>query len=62
MIRVEIPADIDTIAAGDLSLARAWRSSTRAALVASTQQNFQVAGFFRDESGRCYYVLRRESR
>ena len=62
VIRVEIPADIDAVAASDLSLARAWRTSTRIALVSSTQQEFQVAGFFRDESGRCYYVLRRVTR
>jgi predicted GNAT superfamily acetyltransferase len=60
-VRVEIPADIESIAAEELDTARAWRSSTRAALLACNEHGFEVAGFFRDGHTRCYYVLTRNS-
>jgi predicted GNAT superfamily acetyltransferase len=58
-VRVEIPADIDAVAAEELQLARAWRASTRHALLAGTEHGFEVSGFFRDGGTRCYYVLTR---
>ena len=58
-VRVEIPADIESIATEQLDLARAWRASTRAALLTSNEHGFEVAGFFRDSHTRCYYVLTR---
>ena len=60
-VRVEIPADIESIASEQLAVARAWRASTRAALVACNEHGFEVAGFFRDGHTRCYYVLTRTS-
>ncbi len=58
-VRVEIPADIDSIAAERLQVARSWRASTRQAFLACTEHGFEVAGFLRDGGTRCYYVLTR---
>jgi hypothetical protein len=41
-LRVEMPADIDALAAASWTL-RAWRASTRDALLAGTEQGFEVA-------------------
>lgn len=45
---IEIPADINRIAASNISLANRWREATRAAFTASLSEDFLVEDFFRD--------------
>jgi chorismate synthase len=59
VVRVEIPSDVESLRHGRLELARAWRASSRAALLGSLSNGFRVTGFVRSADGRCYYVLRR---
>jgi chorismate synthase len=61
VIRVEIPRDVEAMRHGALDLARAWRASTRQALVAALAQGYEVASFAREDDERCYYVLVRRA-
>lgn len=57
-VRVEIPSDV--FAAPEL--ASAWRASTRRAFTHALERGYRVVAFERDpRSGRCFYVLTRES-
>jgi predicted GNAT superfamily acetyltransferase len=59
LVRVEIPVDVEQLSLDD---ARAWRQSTRRALLAALENDFVVSGFVRDDDGHAYYLLpRRES-
>jgi chorismate synthase len=55
-IRIEIPADVTVL---PIKEARSWRTRTRPAFVQLLGDGYRVAGFYRDESDRCYYVLNR---
>lgn len=59
VVRLEIPQNIEAIAADSLAEARAWRAATRSAFVRWLGRGLSVTGFFREESGRCFYVLSR---
>lgn len=59
-VRVEIPADIQAVKDESPELARAWRGTTRRALVDYMSRGHRVTGFGRDpEAGRCFYLLAR---
>ncbi len=60
-VRVEVPVDIEALAAVSLAEARAWRSATRSAFLSWLAAGFGVAGFYRDEDQRCFYVLSRDA-
>lgn len=58
LVRVEVPADIQTIKTHDLQQALAWRATTRAAFLFYEEQKYAVAGFYREAaSNRCFYGL-----
>jgi predicted GNAT superfamily acetyltransferase len=57
-VRIEIPQDVTALPNME---ARSWRARTRPAFVRLLGDGYRVAGFYRDESDRCYYVLNRES-
>lgn len=59
--QVEVPADIQAVKRRSMEEARAWRSSTRRALLHSLERDFRVTGFRREQrSGRCFYLLARD--
>lgn len=55
-VRIEVPADIETIARERLAEARAWRDCSRAAFLEAARRGYSVTGFARTEE-RCFYVL-----
>lgn len=61
LILVEVPADIQTIKAEDMEVARQWRAHTRILFEHYFEHNYMVTDFARrtDENGRgrSYYVL-----
>ena len=56
-VRVEVPADIETIATRSPAGALAWRTSTRRAFNAWLGRGYAVSGFRREADGACYYTL-----
>ncbi len=57
-IRIEIPANIETIQNESLPSATKWRTSTKRAFLHYLGANYTVEAFFREpESNRCFYVL-----
>lgn len=57
-VRIEIPADIQTLKATDRAAAIGWRNSVRAAFSRHLAQGWRVLRFDRDDgSGRSAYVL-----
>jgi len=56
VVRVEIPADIQEVRAGDPEEAREWRERTRDALVPRLASGYRVAGFVPGPD-RGFYVL-----
>jgi predicted GNAT superfamily acetyltransferase len=50
-LRIEIPDDINAIAATDPTRARRWREATRAAFTSALAADFVVADFFRTREG-----------
>ncbi len=62
-LRVEVPGDIQAVKLRSLDEARAWRNSTRRALLYCLKRDYSVTGFRREErSGRCFYLLARAPR
>lgn len=60
-IRVEVPADINTLQQSDKQQAVAWRHSTRAAIRSALDAGLTVHGFVIDDcTHRGYYVLARD--
>jgi predicted GNAT superfamily acetyltransferase len=59
-VRVEIPADAESMRDHSLAELRSWRESTREILPRLMDRGYQVTGFYR-EGDRCYYVLSRTS-
>jgi predicted GNAT superfamily acetyltransferase len=53
LVRIEIPADVETMA---LKEALAWRESTRPAFVRLLSDGYRVSGFVTDPTG-CFYLL-----
>lgn len=56
-LRVEVPADIEAIAAASPTDALAWRTLTRRAFTTWLGRGYTVTGFRRDPDGACYYTL-----
>jgi predicted GNAT superfamily acetyltransferase len=59
VIRVEIPADAESLAASNLPTLEAWRASTRDALCSAFARGYRIAGFRRGPGEFSYYVLSR---
>lgn len=59
VVRIEVPADVETM---DVREARAWREKTRPSFVRLLGEGYHVAGFLSDGHARCYYVLSRSDR
>ncbi len=57
LLRVEVPADIEAIAAASGADALAWRMATRRAFTVWLARGYTVAGFRREPDGACYYTL-----
>lgn len=58
VVRVQVPADIQTIQVASLETAALWRTSTREAFLKLFERGYRVTGFYRDDrEGSCYYVL-----
>lgn len=57
VVRVAIPADIETILRQDSELAKRWRHNTRRAFVNYTANGYEVTQFCRDGE-KCFYVMR----
>jgi chorismate synthase len=55
-VRIEIPGDVTLLPVKE---ARSWRARTRPTFVRLLGDGYRVAGFYRDESDRCFYVLNR---
>jgi chorismate synthase len=60
-LRVEVPADVESMRHGELQLARSWRASTRAALVEALAHGYRVVGFRGNPGQPGSYLLRRGS-
>lgn len=59
-VRVEIPADLQSVKRGTPELARTWRMSTRRAFTHYMNRSYRVVGFAREpETNRCFYLLAR---
>lgn len=59
-VRVEIPANIQTVKSQDLECARAYRASTRRAFEHYLGCGYRVEAFYRDpDNVRCYYGVTR---
>jgi chorismate synthase len=57
-VRVEVPPDIEAIAAADGRAALAWRQSTRRAFRTLFERGYAVTAFTRaPATGRCFYLL-----
>ena len=56
-VRIEIPADIQTVKAEDPERAREWRRKTRVAFEHYLEIGYTVVGFQREDSERCFYLL-----
>jgi chorismate synthase len=61
VVRIEIPDDVESMRHAALGLARAWRASTRQALLGALARGYAVRNVERTEDGGCYYVLMREA-
>lgn len=60
ILRVEVPLDIQAVKRRSIEEAKAWRRSTRRALLRSLERGYRVTGFQRDDrSGRCFYLVNR---
>jgi predicted GNAT superfamily acetyltransferase len=58
MVRVEIPADIQSLKSALPDVARAWRATTREIFQHYLQQGYRITSFVRDpEWERCFYLL-----
>ncbi len=58
VVRLEIPADIQSLKTVAPDLAREWRSKTREAFQSYFARGYRVARFVREpDTERCYYVL-----
>ena len=58
VVRLEIPADIQSLKAVSPDLAREWRAKTREAFQSYFARGYRVARFVREpDTERCYYVL-----
>ncbi len=58
VVRLEIPADIQSLKAVSPDLAREWRAKTREAFQSYFARGYRVARFVREpDTARCYYVL-----
>jgi predicted GNAT superfamily acetyltransferase len=58
-VRIEIPPDIEAVAARSPEEARGWRAANRRAFTGWLGRGYAVAGFRRDDRGRCGYLLTR---
>jgi len=62
LLRVEIPADIQSIKTSQPNRALQWREATREAFTHYLNHGYEVDGFYRTaDSERCFYVLPRTS-
>lgn len=62
LVRVEIPADIQSLKQVMPDVARAWRATTREIFQHYLQRGYRIDVFVRDpEWERCFYVLTRSS-
>jgi len=57
LVRIEIPLDINEIQKQSLELAGQWRSNTRQSFLHYLDKNYELTGFYRDKTDRCYYIL-----
>lgn len=58
VVRLEIPADIQSLKAVAPDVAREWRSKTREAFQSHFSRGYRVARFVRErDTERCYYIL-----
>jgi chorismate synthase len=60
-VRIEIPSDIEAVSRDSLELARAWRMTSRAALLGALARGYRPHGFVRAPDDRCYYLLARDA-
>jgi len=58
LVRIEIPADVESMPVGE---ARAWRAATRPSFVWLLARGYRVAGFMTEGRRRSYYVLARDA-
>jgi chorismate synthase len=58
-LRVEVPSDVEALAASALPLACAWRTSTRAAFLGALARGYRVTGFCGSQDTRSFYVVRK---
>ncbi len=58
-LRVEVPEDVEALAARYKAEAQRWRRSTRLAFQACLAVGFQIRGLYQEASGRCFYGLER---
>jgi predicted GNAT superfamily acetyltransferase len=58
LVRVEIPADAESMRTDSLPELRRWRAATRRAFVDLMRAGYGISGFYRD-GGRSFYVLSR---
>lgn len=58
-VRVEIPADIQTVKDADVRSAARWRATTRRAFLHYLGRGYRVRAFVRDAGGRVFYGLER---
>jgi predicted GNAT superfamily acetyltransferase len=56
VLRIEIPADVETMAVTE---AQGWREATRPAFVRLLGEGYRVTGFVGDPAGACFYQLSR---
>ncbi|MGH7458143.1 MAG: hypothetical protein ACREKN_03530 [Longimicrobiaceae bacterium] len=60
IVRIQIPADIQSVQRVSLEQAGRWRATTRRAFLWYLERGYRVAGFYRDgAAGPCYYTLSR---
>jgi predicted GNAT superfamily acetyltransferase len=57
---VQVPADLQALKRTDLSLARAWRTTTRAIFQSAFDQGY-VATEYLHQAGQSYYLLKRKT-
>jgi chorismate synthase len=58
-LRVEVPTDVEALAASALPLACAWRTSTRSAFLGALARGYRVTGFHGTPGTRSFYVVRK---
>ncbi len=56
-VRIEIPLNINKIQKHSLELSGQWRANTRQSFLHYLDKNYEITGFHRDKTDRCYYIL-----